>query len=135
MFTQLPFKVALADSSSQTFLELFAVLISAILWATTTSSPSEYLVILGDNTAALQSALGLKGKGPLMAVARELSWRQALYNWTFSVGHLPTEANSVADALSRLDAPEPSQARRAGQRTANGVSGPGRFVEGSVARV
>jgi hypothetical protein len=109
MFAALPFNISLEDSSSQTFLELFAFLVSAILWASLTSSPSEHVAVLGDNTAALQSALDLKGKGPLLAAARELSWRQSLYEWSFSVGHLPSEANTVADALSRLHSPEPAQ--------------------------
>ena len=64
------------------------------------------VLIAGDNTAALTSALSLKGKGELLAVARELSWRQARRGWRFSVGHLPSEYNVVADALSRVADPK-----------------------------
>ena len=80
-----------------------------MLWASLTSSSNEHVAVLGDNTAALQSALDLKGRGPLLAAAREISWRQALYGWSFSVGHLPSEANTVADALSRIHSPEPAR--------------------------
>ena len=65
--------------------------------------------ILGDNVGALQNALSLSGKGPLIAVAREIAWRQAAQGWFFSVGHLPTESNTVADALSRRFAPAPAE--------------------------
>ena len=61
--------------------------------------------MLGDNTGALQNALSLKGKGILLAVAREVSWRKAKYGWNFRVGHLPSEANVIADALSRVADP------------------------------
>ena len=62
--------------------------------------------VLGDNTAALSSALALKGKGVMLAVARELSWRQSRRKWAFDVAHLPSEYNVVADALSRTAAPK-----------------------------
>ena len=61
-----------------------------------------YVTILGDNTGSLQDALDLKGAGALNTLSMELSWRKALRNWHFEVGHLPTEANSAADSLSRL---------------------------------
>ena len=60
------------------------------------------VMVVGDNTAALTSALALDGKGDLRHVARELSWRQARRGWSFIVGHLPSEHNLVADALSRV---------------------------------
>ena len=40
-----------------------------------------------------------------MQVARELAWRQAKFGWKYEVGHLPKEANTWADALSRMAAP------------------------------
>ena len=39
------------------------------------------------------------------AVACEIAWRTAAFSWDFVVGHLAAEANGLADALSRLDAP------------------------------
>ena len=66
----------------------------------------ESLSILGDNTGSLNNALALKGKGNLLAVARELSWRQARRRWRFQVGHLPSELNVTADALSRTTDPK-----------------------------
>ena len=66
----------------------------------------ERVAVLGDNTAALSSALALKGKGVMLAVARELSWRQSRRKWSFDVGHLPAEHNVVSDALSRTTDPK-----------------------------
>ena len=54
----------------------------------------------------MQSSIALKGKGANLQIARELAWRLAKYGWHFRVGHLPKEANTWADALSRLAAPE-----------------------------
>ena len=64
------------------------------------------VAVLGDNTGALADAISLKGKGSLVAIARELSWRQAKRKWRFMVGHLPAELNRVADALSRVSDPK-----------------------------
>ena len=66
----------------------------------------ERVAVLGDNTAALSSSLALKGKGVMLAVARELSWIQSRRKWAFDVGHLPAEHNVVADALSRAADPK-----------------------------
>ena len=63
--------------------------------------------ILGDNTGALQAGLDLKGRGVLLAVAREISWRKARRRWSFQVGHLPSEHNTVSYALSRVADPSP----------------------------
>ena len=65
--------------------------------------------MLGDNVAALQAALALTGRGSFNAVAKEIAWRKARRGWRFEVGHLPKEANLLADALSRQAAacPDP----------------------------
>ena len=61
--------------------------------------------MLGDNVGALSSAISLAGRGSLLAVSRELSWRKARRNWSYEVGHLPSEFNVVADSLSRIADP------------------------------
>jgi hypothetical protein len=91
------------ENRFQTFWEFSTLLISLTLWGHWFTTDT--LNVLGDNTGALQNALSLKGKGILMALAREVSWRQAKYRWNFRVGHLPSEANVVADALSRVADP------------------------------
>ena len=63
-------------------------------------------LLVGDNTASLQDALVFKGRCCLDDIARELDLRVATRSWKYSVGHLPSEYNSVPDALSRLEAPE-----------------------------
>ena len=62
-------------------------------------------MLLGDNLGALEAALNLRGRGALSKIAREISWRRARDGWRFAAGHLPSERNLVADALSRLTAP------------------------------
>ena len=65
-------------------------------------------MILGDNTSALMDALNLKGKGTLVHIARELSWRKARFQWKLQVAHVPSVMNAWTDALSRLHAPAPA---------------------------
>jgi len=89
--------------SSQSFWEFFALL--AVLLVYSEVAPGCTLQILGDNTASLQQSLRLRGRGAMLAISRELSWRQARFHWRFAVAHLPTERNAVADALSRLSGP------------------------------
>ena len=67
---------------------------------------NESVVLYGDNTAALSGALSLKGKGNLLAVAREIAWAQVKHGWKFETAHLPSEHNQVADALSRIADPK-----------------------------
>ena len=71
------------------------------------------VAVLGDNTGALTDAIELKGSGPLLAIARELAWRQARFGWLFAVGHVPSESNGVPDALSRSTEPGKSFPARA----------------------
>ena len=78
---------------------LLTLLLALVTWGD--HFVDEAVMVVGDNAAALSCALTLKGKGELLAVARELSWRQARRGWKFIVGHLPSEHNVVADALSR----------------------------------
>ena len=63
------------------------------------------IAFLGDTTASLQIALSGKAKGELGALARELFLRRVRSDWRYSVGHLPSENNAIADYLSRLSQP------------------------------
>ena len=87
----------------QTFWEMAILTLGLIQWGDRFTALE--LRCIGDNTGALGNILALKGRGPLLAISREIAWRQAQRRWKFSVGHLPTEFNRVADALSRLAAP------------------------------
>ena len=91
------------DSKHQTFWEFATLLLSLLAWSRRfTEAP---ITIFGDNIGALSLALSLKGRGHLLAIARELSWRRARRRWLFDVAHLPAEHNNVADALSRVNDP------------------------------
>ena len=92
------------DTKYQSFWEFATLLLVLMVWGDRFVKHS--LAILGDNTAALQNALSLKGRGPLLAVAREVSWRKARRSWCFEVGHLPSESNTIADCLSRVADPK-----------------------------
>ena len=86
------------EPAFQTFWEYLALFISLVLWA----GPRDPIAIVGDNTGALQLAIDLNGDNGLLAISREVAWRKARHGWSYGAGHLPTEANSLADALSRL---------------------------------
>ena len=58
-------------------------------------------IVLGDNTAALQEALDLKGKGPNARLSQTLAVLRCSRSLVLAVAHLPSEANLAADALSR----------------------------------
>ena len=93
--------VRVGQSSSQTFFETLVVLMALELWCTD-STPT---VVLGDNTAALQDALDLKGKGPSEKVAQCLAVLRCSRSLCIAVAHLATEANELADCLSRQAEP------------------------------
>ena len=63
-------------------------------------------IVLGDNLPALQEALSLKGRGLQGELAQALSVLIVSRSLSISVGHLPTEANTATDALSRLVEPK-----------------------------
>ena len=64
------------------------------------------LAVLGDNIGSLQALLDLSGSGLMVAIAQEIAWRRARYNWKYAVANLPSEQNKEANALSRLHAPD-----------------------------
>ena len=92
--------------SAQTCWELYTLLLVLLIWGDQYQDTS--LAVLGDNTASLQVALTMKSSASLRLVARELALHQSLKCWHFTVGHIPTELNLIADALSRLRGSQPS---------------------------
>ena len=98
-------KVRTGVPEHQTFWELLALGLALCTWGDSFTRTS--VALLNDNTAALQAALQLKGKGPMLQVAREIAWRKAKRGWSYEVGHVPTEQNGLADALSRQCGPSP----------------------------
>ena len=98
------------ESRHQTFWEMLTLVLSLMTWGD--HFVTEAVAILGDNTGSQSNALALKGRGPLLQLARELAWRKAQRRWCFDVGHLPSEHNVEADALSRLFTPLPSRIPR-----------------------
>ena len=64
------------------------------------------LAILGDNMAALNGAISMRGRSEIAQITRELAWRKVRNGWRYACGHLPAEHNDLADCLSRLTAPE-----------------------------
>ena len=98
--------VRIGEPSAQCFLEFLTLFMCLELWGD--PFVQESLQIVGDNVGALESALQLKGAGPMLAIARELAWRKARRRWSYQVGHISTEDNLVPDALSRLHDPNPS---------------------------
>ena len=96
------FSARLGDPKSQSLWEFVTLLLALMLWA---RLGDEYPIVFhGDNIAALQDALSLKGRGSMLAVAREIAWRKERFQWNFTVAHLPSELNKIADDLSRLSA-------------------------------
>ena len=63
------------------------------------------LKALGDATCAMTGMLRMTARGLLNHVAREITLRKATEGWRYRVGHILSEANTVADTLSRLNWP------------------------------
>jgi len=94
----------IGQPASQTFFEFMTLLVALLIWGD--ASPGAVLQILGDNMDAFQQSLQMRGRGAMLAVSREFACRRARFNWKFAVAHLPSESNSVANALSRQSDPE-----------------------------
>ena len=69
------------------------------------------MAVLGDNVAALQCVVSLKGRGALNSLSWEIAWRRIRRSWRYAVGHVRAEENDIVDALSRTPAPEGSERR------------------------
>ena len=93
--------VHVGSSASQTYFEVLVLVLAIELWGRTLRPT----VVLGDNLPALQEALTLKGRGLQGELAQALSVLVVSRSLAITVGHLPTEANTAADALSRLAEP------------------------------
>ena len=93
--------VEIGQSASQTYFEVLALVLATELWATG-SAP---ICILGDNLAALQSALTLKGRGEQLLLFQALAVIRSARCLDMRVAHLPSESNTAADALSRQHGP------------------------------
>ena len=97
------FCAELGSSRFQTLWEYLALYLVLLSYA------SEFVAqgfgIVGDNIAALQCAVSLKGRKDLSAISREIAWRRVRLRWRYAVAHVPSEENFVADSLSRLCAP------------------------------
>ena len=119
-------KIDIGSPAGQTTWELLALFVCLVLWGR--AHRGQGLALLGDNLASLEAALHLRGRGALSQIAREISWRRARDGWRYVVGHLPTERNIIADALSRLAAPAaeakrwPTELASASQRAAPDIS-------------
>ena len=102
-------KTTIGAPDGQTTWEYVVILLALLLWGF--EHRGSGLALLGDNLAALNGALHLKGRGQLAAVTKEISWRRVRYAWKYAAGHLPSEHNDHADALSRLHAPAGSECK------------------------
>ena len=97
------------DPRCQTSFEYLTLFLVLQTWAA--AAREHGLAILGDNIAALQSAISLRGRGTLNDLSREISCRRVRFAWHYAVGHVPAEDNAIADALSRTAAPAGSEHR------------------------
>ena len=93
--------VTVGSSASQTFFEILVLVLAVELWGDATRPA----VALGDNTAALQEAISLKGKGEQAPLSQALSVLLIARSLRITAGHLPSEANEAADSLSRQSEP------------------------------
>ena len=93
--------VKVGDCSAQTFFEVLILVLAVEVWC----DAAKPTVILGDNLPALQEAVALRGKGSLEPLSQALAVVVAARSLNLTVAHLPTEANTAADALSRQSEP------------------------------
>ena len=93
--------VEIGQPASQTYFEVLALVLATELWCTD-STPTE---ILGDNVAALQTALTLKGRGEQLRIIQALAVIRSARCLDIRVAHLPSESNTAADTLSRQHGP------------------------------
>ena len=107
--TAAKFNVQIGNPHGQTMWEYLVLYLSLLVWGEIAKDTG--IAIMGDNLASLGGILNLRGKSNLHLITREISWRKTRLGWRFSVGHLPSELNKLADALSRTCAPHGSERR------------------------
>ena len=91
----------IGEPASQTYFEVLALVLAAELWCLD-STP---MTVYGDNTAALQAALPLSGRGEQLRLVQALAVIRSARTLDIRVAHLPSESNEAADALSRQHGP------------------------------
>jgi len=97
----------IGQPAGQTAWEYAALLLAMCVWGRECNGTG--LAVLGDNLASLNGLLSGRGRGTLTKLTREMAWRKVRHRWKFAAGHLPSEVNNLADALSRLSAPPGSE--------------------------
>ena len=106
-------EIKAGDCSAQAVLEALAVLVAIRVWAPVWCGAKARVHVRSDS----QAALGAMSKvaSPVVAmnrVVREMSLDVAASNYDLEVmtwGHVAGSLNEWADALSRLEAPEPKE--------------------------
>jgi len=86
---------------SMAFLELYPIMVSAVLWGKSWSG--KRIVFLCDNEATV--SIINKGRSrelSIMQLMRKLTWIAANNNFTFASQHISGRSNHIADSLSRL---------------------------------
>ena len=99
------FGIRIGIPKHQAFWEACALFACLLTWGS--RYREEGLRCLGDAIGALTVVLTHKGRGLLSHVAREIAWRKVRLRWKFRLGHVPSELNGIADALSRQFQPQP----------------------------
>ena len=98
-------KAAIGDCAAQTFFEVVALVMAVELWCKDAAPTA----ILGDNVASLQEAIDMKGWALHQLPSQVLALLRCSRSLVLAVGHLPSEANWAADALSRLGVGPPAE--------------------------
>ena len=91
----------LTDNSSMAFLELYPIVVAALLWGHLW--PCKKILFWCDNEATV--AIVRKGRSKcleIMKLMRQLTWCAAQSNFHFSAKHVPGHINQISDALSRF---------------------------------
>ena len=96
-------KTVAGKPNHMTTWEYLTIYLCLQLWGATWKT--EGLNLVGDNLGSLSNAVSLRGKATLNKISKEISWRRVRFGWRYRVGHIPSERNGVADALSRMAAP------------------------------
>ena len=89
------------DNLSMTFLELYPVVVAAILWGS--ALESKKILFWSDNASTVE--IIRKGRSKclyIMKLMRKLTWCACTYNFYFSAKFIPGYRNEISDALSRF---------------------------------